>query len=94
LAVAEAMAGGVPVVATAGGGIRDVTEDGKTAVLVEGADMVRLAEAIERVVADPELRKTLSRAGQRRAQTHLGIDDVITAHESLYREIAADLLHA
>jgi glycosyltransferase involved in cell wall biosynthesis len=51
----EAMAAGVPVVATRVGGIPEIVKDGDTAILVEPSNPVALGRAIERVLVDPEL---------------------------------------
>jgi glycosyltransferase involved in cell wall biosynthesis len=60
LVLIEAMAAGVPVVATDVAGIRDVVVDGKTGVLVPVASPVQLREAIGRVMRDPQLRGSLT----------------------------------
>jgi phosphatidylinositol alpha-mannosyltransferase len=63
----EAMAGGVPVVASALDGYRNVATDGVDALLVEPGDPVALAGALRRVLADRELAARLVTAGSRRA---------------------------
>jgi 2-deoxystreptamine N-acetyl-D-glucosaminyltransferase/2-deoxystreptamine glucosyltransferase len=63
----EAMAAGLPVVATAVGGIPEVVRDGETGVLVPPADVAALAEALDRLVADPGLRARLSDGARARA---------------------------
>jgi glycosyltransferase involved in cell wall biosynthesis len=55
----EAMAHGRPVVATAVGGLADAVEDGVTGLLVPPRDPVALRAAVERLLADGELRRTL-----------------------------------
>jgi hypothetical protein len=64
MALIEAMACGLPVVATHVAGPSDVIDDGRTGLLVEPGDAAALAVAIERVVRDPELADALARAGQ------------------------------
>jgi glycosyltransferase involved in cell wall biosynthesis len=59
LVLIEAMAAGVPVVATDVPGIRDVVRDGNTGLLVPPADSVSLAAAIRRIVDDRDLRQHL-----------------------------------
>ena len=53
LSICEAMACGLPVVATRVGGIPELIEDGKTGFLVEPRDEAALADRIERVLGDP-----------------------------------------
>ena len=57
----EAMASGVPIVATRVGGIPDVIQHGKTGLLVKPRSPRSLAEAIEQIVRDKSLRKRIVR---------------------------------
>jgi glycosyltransferase involved in cell wall biosynthesis len=63
----EAMASCVPVVATRGGGIPEIVEEGQTGLLVERANAAALAQAILYLLEDKDLRKAMGEAGQRRA---------------------------
>jgi glycosyltransferase involved in cell wall biosynthesis len=63
LVLIEAMAAGVPVVATEVAGIRDVVQDGCTGLLVRAGDAQELAGAIRRVSEDDALRERLVREG-------------------------------
>jgi glycosyltransferase involved in cell wall biosynthesis len=67
VACLEAMAHGRPVVATRVGGLRDLVVDGKTGLLVPPRDVQALRAALERLLADPELRRRLGAAGRTRA---------------------------
>jgi glycosyltransferase involved in cell wall biosynthesis len=65
LAAAEALIAGVPLVVLAdGGGVLDIARAGEGAEIVPGAEPARIAEAIERVLADPEARSAAGRAGR------------------------------
>jgi colanic acid/amylovoran biosynthesis glycosyltransferase len=64
----EAMAFGRPVVATAVGGLADAVEDGVTGLLVPPRDPAALRAALERLLADAELRQRLGAAGRERAE--------------------------
>ena len=68
----EAMACGLPVVATAVGGIPEVVEDGVTGILVPAADPTALAGAISRLVHDEELRLAMGRRGRERVEERFG----------------------
>ncbi|MDF2781518.1 MAG: gumH [Geminicoccaceae bacterium] len=59
LAALEAMAMGVPVVASAVGGLKEIIEDGRSGFLVEGRDPGPYAAAIRRLIADPAERAGL-----------------------------------
>jgi glycosyltransferase involved in cell wall biosynthesis len=63
---AEAMAHGRPVVATAVGGLLDLVVDGETGLLVPPRDPPALRAAIDRLLADPGLRRRLGEAGRER----------------------------
>ncbi len=62
----EAMAAGLPVVATAVGGLCEVVVHGETGLLVAPDDAVALAAAIGRLVGDPDLRARMGAAGRAR----------------------------
>ena len=63
---AEAMAHGRPVVAADVGGLRDLVVHEETGLLVPPRDVVALRAALERLLADPELRRRLGKAGRAR----------------------------
>jgi glycosyltransferase involved in cell wall biosynthesis len=67
-AVLEAMAAGLPVIASRVGGLPDVIADGQEGILVEAGDVSKLSEAIVRLVTDGELRETMGRNGRRAAE--------------------------
>jgi 2-deoxystreptamine N-acetyl-D-glucosaminyltransferase/2-deoxystreptamine glucosyltransferase len=64
----EAMASGLPVVASAVGGIPEVVRDGETGLLVPPGDVAALAEVLDRLAADPGLRARLAEGARARAR--------------------------
>lgn len=68
IGILEAMASGLPVVATRIGGIPDQVRDGKEGLLVERGDMAGLARALETLIGSPELRVRMGQAARRRAE--------------------------
>lgn len=66
-AVLEAIASGLPIVATCAGGVVESVADGKTGLLVERSDADALAEAILRLLTDDELRTSMGQAARQRA---------------------------
>ncbi len=86
LALAEAMAAGKPVVASNVGGLAELAEHEKTALLVPPADAGALAGALERLLADGGLRERLARAA-REASSAFSIETNVAALEALYTEL-------
>jgi glycosyltransferase involved in cell wall biosynthesis len=84
LCVLEAMAHGKPVVASAVGGIPELVEDGVTGFLVEPGDVAGLRAAIERLLADPLLRRRLGRAGRERVAERCSWERVTAATVAAY----------
>src|SRR5262245_48248299 len=68
VSVIEACAMGLPVVATNVGGIPDLLKDGETALLVPDGDDNAMAEAVTRLLRDPELAGRLSANGRKLAE--------------------------
>lgn len=64
VALLEAMAGGVPPIASAVGGIPELVKDGETGLLVPPGDPAALAAAIERLRAAPDLARRFAEAGR------------------------------
>jgi glycosyltransferase involved in cell wall biosynthesis len=90
MSILEAMAAGLPVVASHVGGIPEVVEDGRTGLLVPPGDDRALAAAIGRLVADPGLQAELGRAGHDRARRCFAVEVFRRSHVDLYRrELAA-----
>ncbi|MSP38870.1 MAG: glycosyltransferase family 1 protein [Deltaproteobacteria bacterium] len=87
VAVLEAMAAGKPVIATRVGGLVESVLDGVTGLLVEPKDASRLADAIERIVGDPELALTLGCKGAERARQHYTLEQMARRNEAYYYEL-------
>jgi glycosyltransferase involved in cell wall biosynthesis len=85
----EAMACGVPVVASAVGGQIDSVVDGVTGVHVPPRRPVRLAEALCELLADPRRRAALGAAGAHRARSRFGWDAIAAATLDAYRSHVA-----
>ena len=82
----EAMAHGRPVVATAVGGFLDAVDDGISGLLVPPRDPAALRTALERLLADPELRRRLGAAGRETAATRFSWDAATSATIRSYRD--------
>jgi glycosyltransferase involved in cell wall biosynthesis len=84
--VAEAMATGLPVVATRVGGVPEIVADGETGVIVPAGDPPSLAEAMGRVLSDPALGIRWGEAGRRRV-SRLDWSQVMPAYLRLFSEV-------
>jgi len=87
--ILEAMAAGLPVVATQVGGVLEIIEDGQSGLLVPPRDYRALADAIIRVMKDPTLAASLSRNGQQRVQARFSFARLVTETEQLYGSMPA-----
>jgi glycosyltransferase involved in cell wall biosynthesis len=86
MAVLEAMAAGIPVVASNVGGVAELVVDGETGVLVPPGDVEALGAALRRLVVDRQLRRRLGAAGRARAEALFDLHDFRQAHVRLYEE--------
>ena len=88
VALLEAMAWGRAIVATRMGGVPEVVEDGREALLVPPGDPAALAEAIGRLLGSAQERRRLGQAAERRAAT-LNEVEVYGRLDAIYREAMA-----
>jgi len=82
----EAMAAGVPQIATSVGGSPEAIEDGRTGFLVPPRDPVLMAERVIQLARDASLRERMSRASKARFAALFGPDRLAREHEALYEE--------
>jgi len=86
LVVLEAMAAGLPVVATQVGGTPEVVQNGETGLLVEPKDISQLASAMITLLQNPSLRKEMGIAGKKRVRL-FSIENMTQKTESLYMKL-------
>lgn len=89
LVAVEAQLCGAPVVAFESGGITDTVTHGETGLLVPPGDVNALAEALDRLFDDPELRLALGRAGRMSALGDFAPESAARRYATLYRTIVA-----
>ena len=86
-ALLEAMATGLPCVATAVGGAPEVVTGGETGLLVPPGEPERLLEAVVALMADAERRAELGRGARRTVETRYALSVVAARLLALYREV-------
>jgi glycosyltransferase involved in cell wall biosynthesis len=85
--VTQALGLGLPVIATAVGGVPELVIDGQTGLLVAAEDPAATATALCRLYDEAPLRERLSIAGRVHALTHFSRDVMLDATEALYAEL-------
>ncbi|MDR3532200.1 MAG: glycosyltransferase, partial [Rhodopila sp.] len=88
LVLAEAGYFFIPAVATAVGGIPEVIEDGVTGLLVPPDDPSALAQALVRLVDDPEQRRALGRAAKARTERMFSVERMVANFHDTYERLA------
>lgn len=86
-AIIEAMVAGLPVVATRVGGVPELVEDGITGFLVPPKDPKALAEAIQKLLDDPDLRCRMGQAGRKKALKEFTLERMLVETQRVYEEI-------
>jgi glycosyltransferase involved in cell wall biosynthesis len=85
--VMEAMAAGLPVIASDIPPNRELVIDGETGFLVKVGDRVGFQQFADRLLADRELAQRLGTAGRERMRQHFSIDRMVSEYARLYREL-------
>ncbi len=87
--ILEALAAGVPVVATDIPSNRELVSSGTTGYLVPVGDRAAFAKYTERLLNDANLRASLSAAALQRVQADFSVEKMIASHANLYRNVVA-----
>lgn len=87
--ILEAMASGLPVIATDVGGNAELVVDGETGTLVPAGDVDALTEVLLQYVRDPDLARRRGRVARARAERLYSVDAMIGQYASLYERLLA-----
>ncbi|MFZ0637813.1 MAG: glycosyltransferase [Candidatus Acidiferrales bacterium] len=87
--ILEAMATGIPVIATRVGGNPELVQEGRTGMLFAPGDAAQLAAQLDLVAGNKELREKLGAEGRRRAVGEFSLDRMLGEYRKLYLELAA-----
>lgn len=87
IALLQAQAAGVPVVASRAGGMPEAVHDGVTGFLVAPGDVSALADALRRLVDDAVLRERMGAAARARVLECFSVDAMVDGNLAVYREV-------
>ncbi len=87
LTLLEAMAVGLPIIATAVGGNPEIVVEGKTGHLVPSQNPIALAEAIVTICCQPSKWREMGKAGRERVAEYFDIRRMANDYEQLYKEL-------
>jgi sugar transferase (PEP-CTERM/EpsH1 system associated) len=87
--ILEAMAAGLPVLATDVGGNAELVLHGETGELVPPGDVQAMAEGLLRMANDPARATAMGRAGRARVERHFSLPAMVAGYRSLYQRLLA-----
>ena len=82
----EAASCGRPIVTTDVPGCREIVHDGDNGLLVEACNAAALADALAKLLANPEMRQQMGQSGRRRVLSEFSQESIVTQVLALYRE--------
>jgi glycosyltransferase involved in cell wall biosynthesis len=88
--VLEAMAMEVPIAATDVDGVREAAAHDEEALLVPARDPQRLADAVDRLLAEPDLAQRLATSAREKIENEFSFASRIRHEEAIYRQVMSD----
>lgn len=85
--ILEAMASGLPVIATDVGGNSDLVDSGITGEIIPPADHESMAQSIVRYASDPSAAKAIGSAGRQRAEQKFSMNAMVAAYQGIYDQL-------
>jgi len=87
IAIMEAMAWQLPVIASRVGGIPEIVDDQATGILFDLGNIDQLTNALTQLISDPQKRKAFGESGKRKVFTTFHPDKFVESHYELYRAL-------
>jgi glycosyltransferase involved in cell wall biosynthesis len=91
LSVLEAMAASLPTVSTAVGGVPSLLENGTSGILVDSGDTEGFSKAMESLLSNRDLRRSMGAAAARRARERFDVANMVRAYEEVYESLHSQL---
>ncbi len=88
--ILEAMASGIPVIATTVGGIPELIQDGKTGILVSPRSSVKIAHALKHLIEEPEFGQYLAKNAQIKVNERNNFQNIADITEKIYYKLAGN----
>lgn len=85
--ILEAMASGLPVIATAAGGNSDLVAAGETGEIIPAADPEAMAQAIVRFASNPDRARQMGRAGRQLVERKFSMNAMVSAYQGTYDKL-------
>ena len=86
-AVLEAMACGIPTIATSVGGSPEIIEDGISGMLIASEDEGHLTRALTELIQDDEKRRMIGSEGRKRVLSHFNLKKMVLKYQELYEAL-------
>jgi glycosyltransferase involved in cell wall biosynthesis len=87
VALLEAAAAGVPVIASRAGGMPEIVRDGENGLLTPPGDIVALRQALEALLDDPGRARAMGQRGRQIVAEHFSIDAMVEGNLAVYRSL-------
>jgi glycosyltransferase involved in cell wall biosynthesis len=87
LSTVQALAAGIPVVATRCGGPEDILEDGMSGLLADRGSVAEIVQAVERLRCEPGLGRRLAAEGRTQAERRFSVAAQVRHYDALYEEV-------
>jgi glycosyltransferase involved in cell wall biosynthesis len=87
LSVMEAMAAGLPVVATRVGGIPELVDDGENGILLASGETDEVTPAVRRMIARSDERARMGASAQKKARHLFDVSVMVASYEALYERV-------